>query len=283
MRLCDELTELLNEHVFESSADARAARLKIEKQFLEDLIKDMNAIFRAYFSLFTGKWSKRFEERRAQLDAQKFVIMRKSDADIALKRWFQDQDTKTLYGEMFKAKVEQLAEVEMVLDKRPEETAIATIEPDSFFATTYVLRFPRTSLNPAKYSFSVDASLSEPGSEKEALSSAATTVEISARPYVLSAIAVLCALLGVAVKYSIDQATQLPVDQFFSGLGTQLVTGRGIVSAVLALVAFNMYEHLDLGEKLALRVGWRSAMFFGVISGLFSERIVAALKALIGA
>lgn len=282
-RLCDELTELLNEHVFETSADARAARLRIEKQFVDEVVKDTSAILKTYLRMFTGRWSRRFEERRAQLHAQMFVIAKKADADIALKRWFHDLEAKTLYGQMYQAKVEQLAQVEAVLDKRPEETAIATIEPDSFFATTYVLRFPRTSFNPAKYTFSVEAALSETGSPKESLSSASTTVEISARPYVLSCITVLCALLGVAVKYSIDRADQLPVDEFFGGLGNQLATGRGISSAVLALVAFNLYEHLDLGEKLSLRVGWRSAMLFGVLSGLFSERIVAALKTLVGA
>lgn len=282
-KICEELTELLDEHIFESSKAARDARLQIEKKFVTELLSDVNTLWRLYFNMMIGKLAKRFKERREQLAAQRFVIAGKQDADVAIRQWFQAQADATLFGQMFRAKYEQLVAIENALGTGLEASALATIEPDSFFATTYVLRFPRTSLNPAKFSFSVEAALSEADSPKEILGSTTTTVEISARPYILTIISISCALLGVAVKFSIDKASNLGIEEFFTQLGTVLVTGQGLSAAVLALVLFNIYEHVEFGEKLKMRIGWRSAMVVGVISGLFSERVIAALKTLAGA
>jgi hypothetical protein len=282
-KLCEEMTELLDEHVFEASKSAREARMQIEKQFVVDLLKDVHAIWRLYLNMFTGKQAKRFNERREQLAAQKFVVSNKGDAEIAIAQWFSNSTDISLFSQMFKAKFSQLLAIESLLGRGPDAAALATIEPDSFFATTYVLRFPRTAMNPAKFNFSVEAALSEPTSPKEFLGSATTMVEISARPYVLTFISIFCALLGVAVKFSLDKTSNLPVEAFFQGLGRTAATGPGISAMVLALVLFNIYEHVDLGEKIKLRVGWRSAMLIGVISGLFSERVIAALKTLVGA
>jgi hypothetical protein len=282
-KICEELTELLDEHIFESSKAARDARLQIEKSFLTEMVSDMNTLWRLYFNMFIGKQMKRFKERREQLAAQKLIIASKQDADVAIRQWFDTQSDQTLFGQMFKAKYSQLVAIEDALGNGLEASALATIEPDSFFATTYVLRFPRASLNPAKFSFSVEAALAEADSPKEMLGSTTTTVEISARPYILTVISILCALLGVAVKFSIEKANNMAIEEFFTQLGTVLATGQGLSAAVLALVLFNIYEHVEFGERLKMRIGWRSAMVVGVVSGLFSERVIAALKTLAGA
>lgn len=282
-RLCEELTELLNEHIFEACTPAREARLQIEKSFVDDMLKDLSSMWRPYYQFFSGQQAKILQRKRERLQAQKFVITGKCDADIALKQWFSDPTKTSLFRQMFQSKYDQLFAVEALLSNAPEAAALASIEPDSFFATTYVLRFPRTALNPAKFSFSVEVALADPESTREVLGSTTTTVEISAQPYVLSTLSVVCSLLGVAVKFSIDKASDLPVDEFFHMLGRLLATGQGISAIVLAVVVFNIYEQVEFGQKLNMRVGWRSAMVVGVLSGLFSERMIAALKALVGA
>jgi hypothetical protein len=284
-KLCEDLTELLDQHVFVSSETERDARLKIDKQYLADFIKDANAIWRIYLNLFTGVLLKRMREYRERIAAHKFIIRNKDDADIALHSWFASPIQADHFARLFNAKYAQLVSIENEINNGPATSALATIEPDSFFATTYVLRFPRSALNPTKFSFSVEAALSEPGSPKEILTSSTAIIEISPRPYVLSLITMMSALLGVAVKFSIDHSggSTSSVRSFFGGLGQAVFTGSGISAIVLAIVLFNVYDYLEFGEKIKMRVGWRSAMLIGVLAGLFTERFIAALKALIGA
>ena len=284
-KLCEELTELLEQHLFVSSEHEREARLKVDKQYLSDMLKDAHTVWRIYFNLFTGVLLKRMREYRERLAAQKFVIRNRDDADIALKSWVASPIEADHFGRLFNAKYAQLVAIENEIGNAPDTSALVTIEPDSFFATTYVLRFPRSALNPTKFSFSVEAALSEPGSPKEILTSSTAIVEISPRPYVLSLVSMMCALLGVAVKFSIEHpaGSFSSARHFFGALAQTLFTGSGISAVVLAIVLFNIYEYLEFGEKIKMRVGWRSAMLIGVLAGLFTERFIAALKALVGA
>jgi hypothetical protein len=81
-------TKFFDEHVFESSKNTREARLMTEKEYATEVVKEFNSIWRLYFSVFTGKAVKRLQGRSQQLAAQKFRIMNKADADVALKTWF---------------------------------------------------------------------------------------------------------------------------------------------------------------------------------------------------
>jgi hypothetical protein len=206
----------------------------------------------------------------------------KTDADIALKKWSATFENGSYFSQLFMAKYDQLIILESTMSSDQGSPVLVTIEPDSLFAITYVLSFPRTTFNPSKFSFSVDASMTEPGSSKEVLRSVTTTIEISAKPYVLNCVAIVCGLLGVAAKFSIENAASLPIDEFYAELIRTAYTGWGILAMILSLLLFNIYEHVDSFVKVKMKVGWRAAMLIGVVSGLFNERIVSALKALIG-
>ena len=84
------------------------------------------------------------------------------------------------------------------------------------------------------------------------------------------------------LKFTLEDTIDIPSELFFEGLGKYIITAPGISGAVLALVIFNVYEHLELGRKIAMGIGWRSALLVGVLCGLFSDRMIAALEALVG-
>lgn len=282
-KICTELTELLEEQLFVTSKDYRERIVVIEKEYIQEMLKDFNAVPRIYFGMFTGYLQKQMQRKRERSDAGKFIIDSKRDANIALEKWFFDEDTNEARSTIFRAKFAQLEELDEQLGAEASASAIATIESDSFFATTYVLRFPRSGLNPRKFSFAVEAAITETGTPKQQLGAVSTTVIISPQPYVLSGIAMTSALLGSTVKYAITTGSATDVPEYFTKLSVHLITSPGLSSIILALLLFNVYEYTELGNNIKMRVGWRSALLIGVVSGLFSDRIIESLKVLFGA
>lgn len=254
--LCNEMTYILNSNILSESNDVKEA--------------------------FSQLKSSESIEKAEEMDEYRFIVNDKADADIALKKWSSTFENSSYFSQLFMAKYDQLIKLESTMSSDQGSPVLVTIEPDSLFATTYVLSFPRTTFNPSKFSFSVDASMTESGSSKEVLRSVTTTVEISAKPYVLNCVAIICGLLGVAAKFSIENAASLPIDVFYVELKRTAYTGRGILAIIFSLVLFNIYEHIDSIVKVKMKVGWRAAMLIGVVSGLFNERIASALEALIG-
>ncbi len=51
---------------------------------------------------------------------------------------------------------------------------------------------------------------------------------------------------------------------------------------VVALVIFNIYEQTEFGARINMGVGWRSALLIGVLAGVFTDRLIAALTVFIG-
>jgi hypothetical protein len=60
-------------------------------------------------------------------------------------------------------------------------------------------------------------------------------------------------------------------------------SGQLLVGPVIALIFFNVYEYTSVGKDLGMSVSWRSALLIGALCGLAQDRVLAALKALIGA
>ena len=184
---------------------------------------------------------------------------------------------------MFLAKLEQLKTIENSIGPDASAAAMADIETDSFYATTYVLKFSRSLFSSKKFNFTVEGQFAKNDMSETYLDSTSATIAISPRPYILSTIAVLSSLFGVSLKFSIDPNVPIDSCKYFELLGTQLITGPGVSSAILALLIFNIFEHTSLGDKIKIGVNWRSALLVGVLCGLFSERMIEALKVLVGA
>lgn len=287
-KLCKELTELLRDHVFLTSKEVQDRILAIQKRMFKELLSDAATIWRLYYSLLTGQYFRRLERQREARAAVWFRIESTADAAIALRNWFDVPGEGPSLEILFRAKCEQLELLEREMSTDSSGSAIAVIEPDSFFATTYVLRFPRSSVDARKFSFSVEAGIADAEAEAEAdaakvqLHAASVSVTVSPKPYILSLITVVAALLGAVVKFVVENRADGGLYSFFGNLGVSLVTAPGISGMVLAFVIFNIYEFLELGDRIRVGVGWRSALLVGVLCGLFSDRMIAALQALIG-
>ncbi|GGY66171.1 hypothetical protein [Marinobacter zhanjiangensis] len=283
-KLCEDLTQILKDYLFAENEEVQNRILDIEKNHIHRIIQDINPFYwRAYFKLFTGFIEKSVERVRKERSSMAFVISSSEDAAIAIDKWFLVQNGKGALETLFLSKLEQVKEIESTIGKDSREVAIANIEPDSFYATTYVLKFERSMFSAKKFNFTVEGQFREKEKTESRFDSVSTTVSVSPRPYVLSIIAVLSALLGVSLKYSVEQNASASLSEFFSALGTQLATGPGISSGILALLMFNIFEHTSLSRSIKIGVNWQGALLVGVVCGLFSERMIEALKALVGA
>lgn len=112
--------------------------------------------------------------------------------------------------------------------------------------------------------------------------------------------AVISAILGAALKIALDTqakiansvavpaagVAKLQPKDLFGQLTTDLVTVNTceavIAAMITALFFYNVYDSTDVGRKLNVGVGWRSALIIGGLSGLLNERIIAALHGLLG-
>lgn len=281
--LCEELTQLLYDYIFVDVEEVQNRILEIKKRYWKEFIKDANTFWRVYLNIFTGTMEKRMEKYRKEDSSLGFKINSSVDAVIAIEKWLTDTNSKSnALIKLFNAKLEQLINIEKEIGGDANFAAMATIEPDSFYATTYVLKFKRSLLNTKKFTFSVEGRFTEKDKVEDHLESVSTSVAISPRPYILSFITVLSALLGVSLKFSIQPECPVIFGEFFNKLAVVLSTGQGISSGILALVIFNIFEYTSLDDKIKLGISWRSALLVGVLSGLFAERMIESLKVLVG-
>jgi hypothetical protein len=146
-------------------------------------------------------------------------------------------------------------------------------------------------LEPRKYTIALEAKLQELDSEiVETVAASASTI-ISPRAFWLSCIAVVSSVLGAvlrsalhsgksAISGSIDAVP--PFDLVVQQLQRQVVALDTLGGMVVALVIFNIYEQTEFGARINMGVGWRSALLIGVLAGVFTDRLIAALTVFIG-
>lgn len=207
-------------------------------------------------------------------------ISTSADAQLVAQNLWADPATDDISTRVFYAKIEQLRTLEALLGGG-SESALATIEPDSFFGMTYILRFPRSVAEPRKYNLSFEAIYREPGRSERHVGGTTASLIISPRPEVLTLIAVASSLLGVVLKFA--AATTAGTSASYTGFLRPEVFWQGVGAVVTALVFFNVYEFTTLSEKFKMHVGWRSALLIGLLCGLVGDRIWAALKTFVGA
>lgn len=281
--LCKELTELLRDQIMLKSEEVRDQMVSIERDMLRDTISDLPGFWRVYLKVFTGQYYSDVKSYRSKRKSLFFTINSLADSKIAIQKWFPEQEDSTSISDVYRAKHEQLQAIEEEMNGDGiNKSSLAVIEPDSLFATTYVFKFPRSLINPTRFSISIEATIRDSNSHKDQLLAASTNVIITPKPYILSLIAIASSLLGTILKFTTSVSTNGAPNEFFRELGVVLITASGISAAILALVIFNIYEYLDIGGRIRIGVGWRSALFVGVLCGLFSSRMIEALQAIIG-
>jgi hypothetical protein len=280
--LCKQLTELLKDDLNLQSAEFRQKRVQIEVEIFREVFGSIPKLFGLYLSVFTGSFKRRIEGRVLRTKALFPELSNMTDAVSAYKRFIEPKPESDVIRNVFAAKIEQLSILDKALGAaNSPSSALATIEPDSSFAVTYVLRFPRSVANPRKYNVTVEGTYSEMDDDKRHVGSASTSLLVSPRPEVLTVIAMLAALLGVILKTAIAASSTSAQTTLYTALYGAMWPG-GVSAVIMSLVFFNVYEFTSLADNFRMAVGWRSALLIGLLCGLAGDRIVAALRAFVG-
>jgi len=305
--LCKDLSELIQNYLITRVEVVNNVFLQRLKEIILDIFKDYFKItfgfiglgFLKIFSyILNGVFLEKIKILIRRSRAYTIKIESRADAQRAYERWITGATGDlSLIKEVFETKMGQLLEIEEAMKTDAKSSAIATIEPSSFFAMTYVLRFPRRAMNPRKYTIAIEGGYSyvrKPSGQTERHVGAATSsLIISPQPWFLTTVAVVSSFLGVVLKNAqldagVNASQKSPPPSADQGLSLIEVLTRSLHSAqiltaaILALVFFNIYEYTDFGKKLRMGIGWRSAMLIGVLCGLIGERFLAAIKTLVG-
>lgn len=275
--LLEELNKLLKQFLWVESETFRQAWVQKQQETFKDLFSFSGTAKVYYHILKSGpkEWHSRMQR---EFDVFYYKIRSVTDAEESITRWISKADPSSAITSLFCAKTEQLGSIESAMNES-DKSSLATIEPESEFISTYVLKFNRASFDPLKYQISFEASYTESENAKPKVTSVGTSVQISPYPWSLSCVAVLAALLGTLVDISLD-SKGLQLEAVFSLISSSAMSF--LSSTVLALVIFNVYEHTSLAGNIRLPISWRSALLIGVLCGVAQENILNALKALVG-
>ncbi len=114
-----------------------------------------------------------------------FVIEEMRDAETALSTWFHDDDVPNGSPEkrLFTAKLTQLRILdEQIAGEGANHSGIAMLAPGSLWATTYVFRFARGTLDPRKYTVTIEACYVENDGELETVTTGAVSTSTTISP-----------------------------------------------------------------------------------------------------
>jgi hypothetical protein len=275
IQLADELTRILRNYLVTKNQMFRKQWTQVQREQMDEVLKG-RGIIEVYANLLLGK--KTFDERwKREFRSAQYEIRTHADAVEAHDRWLKDADeqSKTM-ADVFELKMQQLNDAEQ---ESGERDSLATIEPDSTLAATYILTFRRSMTEPLKYQFGVDTTFRVRGRIEKRVGGATGVLLIRPRALSLSAIAVLFSLLGVVAKALIAPVAG---DNAAWTKHVAMAHDKGwfLLAAIVALVFFNIYEHTKLGAGFtSMGVSWRSALVIGFLCGLANDQIVAAIRA----
>lgn len=271
--LVDELTRLLRQYLWVTSAAFRQQWMELQKESLKQIFSVVG-FFSFYFQLFFASSSLQARMKR-EFETLSFKIFSAADARSAYEKWMADSTGHETIKTLFEEKVKQLERSESRMDES-DRPGLTSIPPGGFFTATYVIKFSRRLFEPKKFQVGFDATYSEASSPAQS-NSIGTSVQISPYATSLSAVAVFAALLGVLLRLSISGSPD-PLRE----IGALAQSGQLLMGPIVAFIFFNVYEYTSVGKGLSMSVSWRSALLIGALSGIAQDRILAALMALIG-
>lgn len=271
--LVDELTRLLRQYLWATSSAFRQQWIDQQKEALKQIFTVVGFLS-IYFQLFF-KSSSLQARMKKEFEAFSYKIASAADARSAYEKWMAPSSEHEAVKTLFDEKVKQLERAESRMDES-ERPGLTSIPPGGFFTATYVIRFSRRALEPRKFQVGFDATYSQGDSPAQS-NSIATSVQISPYPFSLSVVAVLAAILGVVLRLSISGSPDP-----FQAMILLAQSGQLLVGPIVAFIFFNVYEYTSIGKGMGVAVSWRSALLIGALSGIAQDRILAALKALIG-
>jgi len=277
--LLEDLTKMLNMQLWLRSEDLRKDMVAKQKAMVSELLT-VTGYLKVVFQLLFSH-NKYESQINRNFSCTKYEITSIEDAHAAVTRWIDNAESKNVLTEIFIEKVEQLVRVDSIVNDS-EKRALSVIESGSFYAATYILKFPRSLVDPRKYQFTVEAAYElagELGRDKHStqtqLISSTASILISPYPAALSLITIVGSILGSAIQLSLMASNH----DFYETVFATTKSGKIIIAPVIAFIFFNIYEHTSLGKNLNVGVSWRSALLIGALCGLSQDRVLSALQA----
>ena len=146
--LCGQLNNLAKDVMFATDKALRNRIIELQMEAYEKTISASSGwfgFFKIYFHLFKGTVRRNYEQAKEKEEALVLRIEDSSDAKRVFEDLVNQAEMDSSLKKAFLFKTDKLLALEAQIGPGVdlEAAPIATVEPDSVFATTYVVRFPR--------------------------------------------------------------------------------------------------------------------------------------------
>ncbi|MEI2406354.1 hypothetical protein [Niallia taxi] len=286
MDLCLQLTEILNSHLYIKYEEIRKEIIDANKDLLNQILSfSTKNVFGLYMGIMKPSlMSSQMKRIHSRIDSTTFKIQNIEDANWAYDKWFAELNNEAIEKNLYQGKLEQLKRLESKMNEN-ESNALAVIEPSSSYTRSYVITFKRRLFSQKIFNITLDGIYTEDTANSQFRGTVSEPITISPRSSSLTLLAVFASVLGSTLKYNLEHPENTQFVKYIDGLLTNLTTGYGISSIIVALIFFNIYEHInfgDFGKNIKQPPNWQVALLIGILSGLMVDKIVKALNVFVG-
>lgn len=283
-----DLNVLLGSFMLEHSKEYRNNMILSMRDYLKENLSVLG-LGKFYFNII--RFNMEAYAKRITANRQAWTLRIRS-ADRAEQHYIEllkpyEEEARDLCA-IFRSKVVDVKQLEAELGSSSEVESIAEIDPGDDFTMTYLFNCTRRILNARTYTFSFECGIQEEPFAKTRYLSNSISTTISPKPFVLNIVSIFSAILGALLKIGVDMSTNNNIndnnislfildDRMLRSASIQIITAM-----ITALFFYNIYDSTEVGSKLRLGLGWRSALIIGGLSGFLNERVVAALHGLLG-
>ncbi|MDA2233788.1 hypothetical protein PDM89_11910 [Bacillus cereus] len=294
--LCLELTEILNRHLLTHYKELKKQIAEVNKDVLQIQLRSLPLIFNPielaqsliYSTIFSSGRTGLLQETRTlsrKRDSTQFKVQNLEDAKWAYDKWFSTLSDDNIEKGLYEGKLQQLKNLEDKMSEN-ESNVLALIEPASSYTRSYVIKFKRRLFSQKIFNITIDGLYSEDNSPSQYRGTVSEPVTMSPSSFALTFLAIFSSILGSVLKYNLEHPNGSDsLLKYIDSLFTNLVTSYGVSSAIVAIVFFNIYEHInfgDFGKNIKQSPNWQVALLIGALSGLMGDKIVKALNVFIG-
>lgn len=278
--LCSEMTLLADKVLISTNTNHRENFIKTYSDTFKQVFNDLPTIYKLML-MDRQMFRARMRFLSKQIEKLTFKISNLEDANWAYTNIVEPLDKGSSEKILYEGKLKQLRDLALKQGNLGDEY-IAYIEPKSFYSRTYVLKFTRDSLSIKLYNISFDSKYRPTNLDSESRANVSTTIQVSPNPIALNLFTVVACILGATLKYSIQPTNTQNYYQFFVSLGNTIITSQGVTAIIVGILFFNIFEFTDIGKNFKSGVTWRTALVIGILSGMFSDRLIEAIKVFAG-
>ena len=270
--LCERLEGVVGAFLIALSpeeATAYAARLHaaMEKVFTTRSLVDISV------SRLLRRGPKIFEDMRIRVTGLPITNAREGSRAVGIISKFEPTDVVIQSAHYL---LQALDDIEGNPDYVSFRNARSAVLPGQQQKSIYVVQAKRGLLGVKSYCINFSIELRSKDGKDHTSRLESTSVSVSPNPISLTALAVAASAVGAGIRYLTTMPEGTPADAVFNQWPNFLV------SALTALVVFNIFDLTRLREQLRASVSWRGAILVGFLCGYLNVRILSAVEALLG-